>query len=440
MDTLNQLYSDILTTLNRPLVDIKEFDHDSNDVYFTMRNSEDISITLRMKKTLSRIIEKHFVPGKRLFIHFSRSAYDIENNGSNTLDVFYYVKYEEIVDDILNVQMNDTLKKVGYVGHHNLVFTKIDSPSNTGSVELLYVHELKTTEQSTSFNWNIIFKIIEAHDNERVNVGELLEVDILKTEVKSNPNPDILTLIVSYAFRYIKITKQDVGYQHKGLCCEIESPTPVPFRQHDLCIYPETLRTINTTGTLNDCFQSINPVYIGLEFSKITSSDHRIMTFNFNGIFEKTKSTIFDIISRILKILSEPGYDLTVDIFEIHQLNNRDLSMRLGTKDEYTVWTRYALTKHNRKAVWTEPVICCPYIPKHLIKPNRAAYVDYPTANFYQIETLCPIDEFDYWKAIGEEILSIDDVDEAVKFHKQFYHSKQKFRLVKIQKQLLGEV
>ena len=44
MDTLNQTYSDILTILKRPLVTIKEFDHDSNDVYFTFRPSPDSRI------------------------------------------------------------------------------------------------------------------------------------------------------------------------------------------------------------------------------------------------------------------------------------------------------------------------------------------------------------------------------------------------------------
>ena len=359
MDTLNQVYSDILTILKRPLVTIKEFDHDSNDVYFTMRNSEDISITLRMKNTLSLIIEKHFVPGKRLFIHFFRSAYDIESNGSNTLDAFYYVKYEEIVDK----------QDVGFQGSG-------------------YPLPMSSDDYNKMYN--------------------------------------------------------------KGLCCEVESPTnQFQIKQYNLC--PEVVRTINTIGTLNECFQSINPVYIGLNFSNIASSEHSIMTFNFNGIFEKTKSTIFDIISRILKILSETGYDLTVDVFEIHQLNYRDLSMRLGTKDEYTVWTRYKLTKHNRlhkgRVIWTEPVVYCPYVPKvfqekidYTNNNLKLVYTDYPTANFYQIETLCTIDEFDWWKVIGEEILSMDDVDEAIKFHKQFYPSTQKFRLVKIQKQLLGEL
>ena len=322
MDTLNQTYSDILTTLNRPLVTIKEFDHDSNDIYFTMRNSEDVSITLRMKKTLSLIIEKHFVPGKRLFIHFSRSAYDIESNGSNTLDAFYYVKYEEIVGK----------QDVGFQGSG-------------------YPLPMSSDDYNKMYN--------------------------------------------------------------KGLCCEVKSP--IHFNWTKETITQSNTRTFplggQSTSLLNEEFKSINPFKVGLRFE--TLSLPAINVLKVKGEFKTSNGLYLRIISEICALFYQDDNDLNVDICSIVVSDPLDIT--------YSICYRYSHVRHDRLK-------------------SKLVYVDYPTANFYQIETLCPIDEFDYWKAIGEEILSMDDVDEAVKFHKQFYHSKQKFRLVKIQKQLLGEL
>lgn len=414
MDTLNQVYSDILTTLDQPNVIVKEFQHHASDSYHSMRNTDDdVDITLRTRKTLLAIINKHYKPNNKLIIHFIRSSFDIEGDGSKTLDCFYYVKYEPIKFKT-NGTFNETLQEINYC--NLLKFQHVDRDKNKNCVDVDGAIDGKYA------SYDIILNIFKAYG--RVHQNILVDV------ISITPNFLKGSYCVWFYYEYTDIvTEQNIQFQ---------------FKQYNLC--PEVVRTFNTTGTLNECFESINPVYIGLTFSEFTNPGNT-KPFKFDGEFTKTESCIHNIISSITKTLSKTGYDLTVDVFEIQVL----YSHKPDKQDTYTVWTRYKLTKHNRlhkgRVIWTEPVVYCPYVPKVFQeKPDYAnnnpklVYTDYPTANFYQIETLCTVDEFDWWKAIGEEILSMDDVDEAVKFHKQFYPSTQKFRLVKVQKQLLGEV
>lgn len=323
MDLLNQTYNDILKSLNLPNVIIKEFAHDvAFDRYYSMRNDEDISIVLRMKNTLNSIIEKHYKSNFQLIIHFYQSVYDIDSDDSNTLDAFYYVKYEDIVD-------------------------KQDVEYNGSGYPL----------PMSGDDYNKIY--------------------------------------------------------NKGSCCEVESPTRFNWAKET--ITQSNTRTFSLSGQsvslMNEEFKSINPFKVGLRFE--TLSLPPINVLKVKGEFKTSKELYLRIISEICALFYQDDNDLIVDICSIV------VSDPLGIT--YSVCYKYSFVNHNRLK-------------------SKLVYTDYPTANFYQIETLCPIDEFDYWKAIGEEILSMDDVDEAVKFHKQFYPSTQKFRLVKIQKQLLGEI